>query len=228
MNELDNSRFLLYSEANGRLSQEDGTFQEYGDVEKRDKPLGLKSYIDGEANEVQYSLDEIFNGLVQVRDQYCASVVATVSVLRKRPKATTPALFDQDGPSIEKVDSGVQSDPMPSAESKPRVADVCVGTEDMPFAPPKPQQAAPAERPKETPPSDISVMTTFIGMLFSSIIWVFYTVLVWVPFKIVSTTVFMFVAGLILSCIWLYVAEDQGAGAMGATLDVFYNRPGIM
>jgi hypothetical protein len=233
--EGDKSALVLYDDAMARHRKKtDGEWKDFGDVDDRDKPLGVVMYIDGEANEKEYSLDDVFEGAVAARHHYCSSLVVAAAALRlqKDSQPPVPALVSEQPPPTSP--EPVQLKPAAKVET----SEICVGTEDLPFPPvakaPDGAQQVAASKPKSPskpppPTEDVTdVLSVFFSMFFGSIFWAIWTVFVRIPLRIVATTVYMLIGAMILSVVWVYVADDNGAAAMGAVTTSIYNRPGIV
>jgi hypothetical protein len=226
----DNSILALYDEstARHRTKQSNAGWQEFGNVDERDKPLGSIMYIDGEANEKEYSLDDVFEGAVAARHHYCSSLVVAAATLRAQKNSQPPPLTSEP----------TQVKPAPKAET----SEISVGTEDLPFPPAA--KAAPSDgaekaaaskskspsKPQPPPPAEdvTDVLSVFFSMFFGSIFWAIWTIFVTIPLRIISTTLYMLIGAMILSVVRVYLADDNGAAAMGAVVTSMYNRPGIL
>jgi hypothetical protein len=232
MIEGDKSVLALYdvSTVRHRTKTSHGGWTEYGNVDERDKPLGSIMYIDGEANEKEYSLDDVFEGAVAARHHYCSSLVVAAATLRSQKNSQPPVpelVSEQPPPTSEPA----QVKPVPKVET----SEICVGTEDLPF--PAAAKAAPSDgaskpkSPSKPPPpaEDVTdVLSVFFSMFFGSIFWVIWTIFVSIPLRIISTTFYMLIGVMILSVVQVYLADDNGAAAMGAVVTSMYNRPGIV
>ena len=178
--------------------------------------------VDGEANEREYSLDDVFEGAVAARHHYCSLLVVAAAALRlqkdSQPPAPAPA-WEQAPPMA----APMQLEQAPKAET----SKICVGTEDLPF-PPAPKQgdrAAPPSKPKSAskppppPTEDVTdVLSVFSSLFFGSIFWILWTDFVRIPMKMITTTLYMLVGGMLLSVVWVYLADDNSASEMGAAL----------
>lgn len=233
MIEGDKSIMALYDTATvrHRTKESGGSWKEFGNVDELDKPLGSIMYIDSEANEKEYSLDDVFEGAVAARHHYCSSLVVAAATLRSQ-KNSQPPVSEQPPPTSEPT----------QLQQKPKVetSEICVGTEDLPFPPAA--KGAPADgaekvaaskpkSPSKPPPpaEDVTdVLSVFFSMFFGSIFWAIWTVFVRIPMRIVSTTLYMLIGVMILSVVRVYLADDNGAVAMGAIVTSMYNRPGIV
>lgn len=239
--EADGSVVALYGEAMVRhQTAGDGMWNDFGNVDDRDKPLGSVTYIDSDANEKDYSLDEVFEGAVAARNHYCSSLVVAAAAMRSQKASQLPALVVEQSPPV------TMSMPMKQSP-KPETSEICVGTEDLPFPAPtasaangdptpqengkgKDKDRIPAKKKKAPPPpaDDNDVLSVFMSMFFGTIFSVIWTIFVRIPLQILATTFYLLMGGMLLSMVWLYLAEDNGAGAMGAFTDSMYNRPGIL
>jgi hypothetical protein len=233
MIEGDKSVLALYDDATvrHRTKESDGTWKDHGNVDERDKPLGSIMYIDGKANEKEYSLDDVFEGAIAARHHYCSSLVVAAAALRlqKNSQPSVPELVSEQSPPTS---GPTQLKQTPKVET----SEICVGTEDLPFPPAT--KAAPSDgaqkaskSPSKPPPptEDVTdVLSVFFSMFFGSIFWAIWTVFVRIPLRIIATTVYMLVGVMILSMVGVYLADDNGAAAMGAVVTSMYNRPGIV
>ena len=91
---------------------------------------------------------------------------------------------------------------------------------------PKPEKKKSAPPPEEEEAVS-DVLSDMLGLLFVSIFSLGYFLLVKLPIRICITTSLGAVVGTILSVLWFYLADDHGAGEMGASLGYGFNRPGI-
>jgi hypothetical protein len=89
---------------------------------------------------------------------------------------------------------------------------------------PEKKQVAP---PPEDEEGASDVLSTVLGFLFVTIFQFVYFLVVKLPFRIAVTTVLASIIGAVLSIVWFYVANDNGAGEMGANLGYGFNRAGI-
>ena len=90
---------------------------------------------------------------------------------------------------------------------------------------PEKKQVAPSPPPEEEGASD--VLSNVLGIFFISIFQLVYFLVVKLPIRIAVTTVLASIVGAALSIVWFYVASDNGAGEMGASLGYGFNRAGI-
>jgi hypothetical protein len=237
--EADGSVLAVYGEAMVRHKKgPNGEWKDYGNMDERDKSLGSVMFIDGEANEKEYSLDDVFEGAVAARHHYCSSLVVAAAALRLQKDSQPPALVSEQPPPTFQP---MQLEQAPKVETN----EICVGTEDLPFPPapnpgakaalPNGAQKAPekkaksASKPPPPPTEDVAdVLSVIFSLFFGNLFWIIWTALVRIPLKIFATTLYMLIGGMILSVVWVYLADDNGASAMGAVMGSMYNRPGIV
>jgi hypothetical protein len=225
---------------------DDNDWKEFANVDELDRPLGNVSFIDENANEGDYSLDQVFEGALMAREHYCSSLFSTaLGLYQNSIKQQAQQQQQQQVPETIVHVKEYVSDP------KPETGEMCVGTEELDFpttiqVPKKVAveaaaaaagtgatpvaAAAPQKDKKASPPPDENssdVLTVGVGMFVSFFFGLLWTVLVRIPFKIFSTALAMTTAFCILSVVWLYLADDHGASLMGATTTFSYNRPGI-
>ena len=85
----DHSVLLLFDTAGVRYRTNPfGDFKVVPNVDDLDRPLGTVSYIDADANEKDYSLDEILEEALLVREQYCSTMISTAFGFQQRPVET--------------------------------------------------------------------------------------------------------------------------------------------
>lgn len=72
--------------------ESNGQWHEFGDAPEKGEPLGYVSIVDGNTGEeIQYSLDEVYEGAVAVREQYCLSVLSSAAGIHAASKDGTQA-----------------------------------------------------------------------------------------------------------------------------------------
>jgi len=222
----DGSLFTIYGENRARHQSEDGTVTDFDTV--KDSTLGSVTYIDRDANEKEYSLDELYESAFYVREHYASSILSGADSLRLRGASMKPP-----PPSSQQ---GVSSPPPPAATvGKPETQDKAVSTDKVEEPQPpnqaKPEEAAPQKKkapapmPEDSSPDVLgSVFVLFISVIFS----VFWFVLVGFPLRVLRSTLVLACSAVLLSFLWLQLADDNGAGEIGATMKMYTNRPGIM
>ncbi|CAB9528816.1 expressed unknown protein [Seminavis robusta] len=116
----DSSTLTLSSNSDVRHNNvESDEWKEFGNVDKMLKPLGTVTYIDTDAVEKDYSLDEIYEGAVSARETYCTSVMSMALGLKVRG----PAVNQAPAPS-----------PVPLPTKKPvQTSEIGVNTDDLPI-----------------------------------------------------------------------------------------------
>lgn len=218
-----------------RLQNSDGEWKNYGDIEERGQPLGSVTYVDSGANDKTYSLDDIVEAALAAREHYCSAILSTAAYIKDRPAVP------QSEPSVQQpIFRSPAADSVPPLVSTGS-SDACVGTEDLPFPAepraelksvgsqadaPEPEHAARPPPPEEDDSPD--VLATFAGIFFSTMAWVTWTIFVRTPLRIINTTFVLAVSAVLLSFVWLFIADDHGGSEMGASMGASYNPPGIL
>lgn len=203
----DGTIMAVYGEGQARHQTAKGDWEDFGAVYERDAPLGSVSYIDNNAVESEYSLDEIFEGAMAVREHYCSTILSTAAGL--------------------KLHASMQSAP-PSLGGPPKkvgTVEIGVDTKDLP-QPPSAEPKKKKKAPEPEPQSD--VMSVAVNMFASGLFNLLWGIFIGFPIKVLTTTLALAVAVLILGMAWVYLADDHGAGSMGAGIHYYYNPPGIM
>ncbi|KAG7343642.1 hypothetical protein IV203_021650 [Nitzschia inconspicua] len=210
----DNSVMLLFDKAGVRYnknSTSDGGWKMIPNVEELDRPLGFVTYIDEQAKELEYSLDDIVEEAMLVREQYSSSMINTALSLKDRPPAATPAAVEAaEVPSLAKApskDVGTETDEkgMMTAPTMSITVENIASADDTT----KPAAAADSTSP---PAEDISgssdVLTVFMGMILSSVFGLIYSVMIGLPLRIVQTVFVMTVVYALVNMMYLYLADD--------------------
>jgi len=71
----------------GSFSDEDELdWAMFDQVEDMDRSLGCVAYIDGEGNDCEYWLDDIYEDAIKVRDSYCVAISAAATALKDNSK----------------------------------------------------------------------------------------------------------------------------------------------
>lgn len=190
-------------------------FKHVADVDALDRPLGHVTYIDGQANEKEYSLDEVLEEALLVREQYCGTLTSTALAL--------------PDPQPQEVQVQQPQKPPPS-ETKP--------AETKP-PPPQQHQQAPPDDGADSGSSDVLVV--FLGMVVSFFFNLVWGIFVGTPVKIAKTTVVLVAATMLVQALHLYLADgytewalreatSRGSSAMLASDLAFYSNqhPGLL
>jgi hypothetical protein len=196
--------------------------------EDLDRPqLGYVTYIDEQANELEYSLDDVLDEALMVREQYSSAVINTALGLKDRPTPSPTTLV----PAVS-VTTEVEGTTTPSLAKAPS-KDVAVETDEKGMmtapatsikiepSPPTDVNTAVADNTKAitstTPPSSSSpdettgssdILTLLMSMILSSVVGLIYFVLIGLPWKIVQTIVIMTAIYTIVNLVFLYMAQD--------------------
>lgn len=218
--EADMSILLLFRDDEVRHTMLSGVSTEYGNVGDRpmDECLGRVSYIDKEANEKEYSLDELFRYADFVRNSYCNTIISVAGSSRNQQ-----VNLSESSPIAKNLTKTGPVMPIRSVQtSEKAVATDFEAVIDRKQGPPQQKEAKsnkPPLPPEEAP--GVGVIGTFIGFL-SSLFWFVCVVL---PMRVLKTTFVLTVSVVLMAHLWLYLADDNGAGAMRATAYAFSNRP---
>lgn len=216
----DNSLLAINGDCEVRHRQTfDNKWKEFGNIKDDDTTLGYVTYIDSDASEKQYLLDDICEGALSVREHYCSSILSTAEVIRKL-SPTTPA------PSIHETLSPMSV----SAVEKSPMSDANVGTEDLLSAKGdleviKKETVAPSYDPPTESASE--ALSTAVGWFFSTIFRIIWFLVVRIPFMVLTHVIAIVLAVVVLSIIQMYVADDNGAAAIGSNIVFMPNAPGI-
>jgi hypothetical protein len=223
---LDESLLVVYAEGEVRhQNPADGTWTPYGNYFTRSDPLGDIAYIDSDANEKEYSLDEIADTAMAVREHYCGAFRTAALGFQRRGILQTP-------PTPLQVNTEGPPSMMQPAQVSTPTADACVGTEekvstaagaaDPAAAVPREARPLPPDAAMEDPSSD--VFSTFIGMLVSLV----YFFVVKVPCAVFYTTFIWALTAVCLACIYILVVHYMGSSHLSPGLGYYHNQPGIM
>jgi hypothetical protein len=195
---VDGTLFVVSGDAIARHQDPSGNWMEFGNVYERDDPLGVFF-----VNDQELSLDDVFEEATAIRNQYCTSVQSTAAGLKASHANQDPSAQQQS--------------------AKGGTSEAKVGTEDM-------KGGTPEKAAKQAPPPEASsdILLVFMRMILGPIISFVWFVLITLPFQVFSWMVSLFIAICVLSIMWLYFADDHGAGAMGAGMNMYCNTPGIL
>jgi hypothetical protein len=228
----DKSVMLLFDLAGVRYKisahqDEDFTMIENVDDMVDRSILGQISYIDEQANELEYSLDEILEEALLVREQYASTMISTALGLDKRPPAVVPAGTAESGsqPAIPKApsrDVGVETEEKGMTTDVPKTIETN-GDKTVAVA----DKATPPPRAVEDAHSGSSdVLTMFFSWSITSILGLIYFVVIGLPLKIVQAVFIMTVAYFVFNMMYFYVAQDynewviQSSGGSVTVIDL--------
>jgi hypothetical protein len=222
--DADQSIFVLHGEGEVRHhSTVTGISTEYGNVDERSGALGSVPYVDKNALDREYSLDELYEYAVSVRGHYCTTIRSFAAALQLHPEppaadaSTMPTntLISAPKVAVETVDKSVATD-------TPKVSNV---TEESNLHT-KTQQSAPLPPVDEDTSSD--VLGSFIHLFFSAILGTIWFIVVKLPLRILTSTVVLAASMALLSYLWLYFVDENGQMEIAATSGMYFNRPGIV
>jgi len=218
----DQSLLTVYGAGQARHQPKVGRTTEFG----IDDVLGSLTYIDKDANEKEYSLDELYEAATQVREHYCSIVRSTADGLRLRG-LDGPMMVQQSPASAQ--DSPRNSSSATRVETQDKaVATDMVGSEQPPAAADKAEQKKPKPAPPPPEDSGPDILASAIQLFFSSIFSLVWFLVVGLPLRILTSTFVLAASAVLLSYLWLLLADDHGAGELGATVRMYTNQPGIM
>ncbi len=242
-------------------------FKTFDDVEYMEGSLGKIIFIDEEGNDGEYWLDPVYEEALNIRESYCSNVFSAALALKAASTSPEPFVggpshgngFGQQFHSASPPGLDQQSPPGPSHAlpngnvPKPPVANVCVGTEDMPKpkvsdAGTKPQQPATAStststskqqqqqppkpkkkkqpKQKEEPVDDASGSVDILPhfiLFFFSSIFSMIWFILMFPVRVTRVFLTSAVMFAIGHFLWMHFADIQDAMNMGAAIDTQYN-----
>ncbi len=168
-------------------------WKHFEDVDAEDRPLGHVTYIDGQANEKEYSLDEILEEALLVREQYCGTLTSTAMAL----------------PDLKQQQQQQQQPPAQKEEPEPQ----------QPQKQQQPQQQQKQQQQQPPPDTDIDsgssdVLVVFLGMVVSFVFNLIYGIFIGTPLKILRTCFVLVVASVVLQTLHLYLADGYNEWAL--------------
>ena len=193
------SQFSLTDMASIRYQVNDD-LKSVANLDQLDRPLGTVTYIDNEGTERDYSLDQLVEEALLVREQYCRSLTSTALGFKDRPVPEPKVVV---------------------AEDKSLMSSIAVDTSDIPYPPatievPKKEGQENLVKPKEIVEEKASSsgddFAFFIGWIIKSIFQFVKWILIGLPLAIVRTTLVSASAIVILSIIYLYLFEQYHNG----------------
>ena len=217
----DNSIFLLFGEGDVRhQSNVTGMSTDYGCVEERSTAIGNVMYVDKNAIDKEYSLDELCELALSVRGHYCTTVRSFAAALQLHPD---PQISRTTPRTSEIITEEMKSKAIDTA-------DKAVATEDLKGNEEEKATKENSQVLKEHPlPHDdeatIDVLASFIQLFFSMIFGTIWFTFVTLPFRILTTTVVMALSAILLSYIWLFFIDENGE--LGSSMRMDSNRPGF-
>lgn len=123
-----------------------------------------------------------------------------------------------------------------ASPQKSPTADACVGTEEIAFPPPTQKQTEPGQATtpdkkksegKAAPPpvefddgsGSTDALSMMLGFIFSTVFNITYFFLIGLPVRVVKYSITLLVLYVTLITLRLYLADDNGAMIMGASVD---------
>jgi hypothetical protein len=170
--------------------------------------LGAIRYIDDTANEQEYSLDLILEEALQVRQQYCSTMMTTALGFSQRKVSSDNAPVASKETTLTKAETN----------------EIGVDTADIPVSVPKEVRVDDTKSKKATKEekqskmeddnddsSAADVLTVFIGIILKSIFSFLWWLVVGLPIATVKTSITYILAFAILGTIYLYgINEHHG------------------
>lgn len=229
----DGSILSLHGSNFVRHRSGDCEWREFGNVDELGQPLGSITYIDSDASEKDYSLDDIFYGAELARENYCISIVSMGVGL----KANEEYMRGKRSVVTAPTKAAVVANPV-----QKQTVEVGVGTEGLhiPTSAPAPASASglknsavsEQEQPSTSPPTfedeGSDTVSLFVGAFGSLLVWMFKAVLVTFPLTVLSFGFAMLLFFAAICLISLQLTDFNGAVGMGAKIDTMFNSPGIV
>jgi len=186
-------------------------WKHFDDVDALDRPLGHITYIDSMANEKEYSLDEVLEEALLVREQYCGTVTSTALAL------------ERDGRPSERQQQQQQTQPQesqkpPRSDSRTKEQAPAAGT-DAPKNAPQKAPEKPKPTPRQVPAEDAGadssdVLVAFLGMVFSFFFRLVWGTFVQTPLRIVQTTIVLIASWALIQTLFFYLADGYNEWAL--------------
>jgi hypothetical protein len=232
----DNSALLLFHKAGVRYkTSTTSDWKVVNNVEELDRPLGFVTYIDEQAKELEYSLDDILEEALMVREQYSSSIINTALGLKDRPppaaQATEAALakVPSKDVAVETEEKGMMTAPATTVMVE-KNGDKAQGAT---------KTAPPVATLKDDTVGSSDMLTMLMSMILSSVLGLIYFVVIGLPLRIVQAVFVLTVAYAIFNMIYYYMAVDYnnwliqesgGAAVSSEDLVLYYSniQHGIM
>jgi len=254
----DNSPFLLFDTAGIRYKTNPYSTDPFVHIENVDldvdRPLGHITYMDEQTGmEREYSLDEILEEALLIREQYCGTLTSTALGLDR--------LRGEDGPSVvqqQQQQHPVQEVQIPGGDldlQKASSKDVGVETDEKGMIGPDTSSPPEQQQNQQKPPpgteeaeaeddaGSSDVLVVFIGMMFSAFFKLLFGLFVSLPLRVVRSIVVLTISYILIQSALMYCANGYHEWILTVnndpvnpfqfklTLDDFIshtNRPGIM
>lgn len=236
----DQSLLLLHGTAGIRYFNKNGNKKDIPNVDELDRPLGTISYIDAQANEKDYSLDEILEQALLVREQYCSTMMSTAMGLKDRPPPSAPTdeVPNSPPPGVQPStsDVGIGTDPTefpPESLNVPSTSkDAAAKTKGSALITPEDVTAKKGKTTQEDHRSSSGdVLAIFLGIIFKGLFGVIHWFFIALPVKIVTTSLIAFGSFCVLGMTYLYLLEDHNLTVLNGTgqASLYYtNAPGVL
>lgn len=198
------------SDAANNDNNNENDWHHFENVDALDRPLGHVTYIDSAANEKEYSLDEILEEAMLVREQYCGTLTSTALGLDAQalPSSNDDA---RTGPSSSMAMSMSETTTSSTATLEPNPSKAKAPSKDVPE---QQQQPPPPPQKEEAGGGSSDVLVVFVGMIASLFVKLVWGVVVGTPLRIIRTAVVLVAAGCILQALHLYLLDDYTTWAL--------------
>lgn len=202
-----------------------GTFENIPNVQDS---LGFVSYIDDTANEQQYSLDEILEEALSVREQYCSTMMTTaLGFQQRKPVMAQPATEAAAlSPEPEVAEIGVDTSDIPIPQEiavnsgKGKIAKKQEAEKEEPKKKEPKKEAKDMEDDGSTGAGD--VLTIFIGMVVKSLFGFVWWVLIGLPLATIRASVTIVFASAVVGMLYLYTLNGHYGGMLQENEAFFY------
>tara|TARA_B110001450_G_C17508583_1_gene435408 strand:- start:34 stop:858 length:825 start_codon:yes stop_codon:yes gene_type:complete len=218
----DNSPLLLFGTAGVRYNTNHNSneWTHINNVDTDlDRPLGYITYIDENAMEREYSLDEILEEALLVREQYCGTVTSTALG------------FDGRGP-VQAEQRPLQPVQIPGGIEKAPSRDIAVETDERGIgtdAPPPSQyqeeqggSPSTGEKIADDQGASSDVLIVFIGMMGTLLLKLLLGIVIGIPLRIVRALIVFTAAYIIIQIVHMHYADGYNQWLLH-----LYNDPAI-
>jgi hypothetical protein len=215
----DNSALLLFHKAGVRYkTSTTSDWKVVDNVEELDKPLGYVTYIDEQAKELEYSLDDIVEEALMVREQYSSSMINMALGLKNQPLQPAAATAEGSMPALAKApskDVAVETEEKGTMTAPATTATVAKDKSAKDKVGSAARNAPSAAEDQNNTAGSSDMLTMFMGMILSSIIGLIYFVVIGLPLRIVQTVCLLTMAYVIFNMIYFYLAIDYNNWLIG-------------
>ena len=203
----DESVLCLFGKAGVRYRiTPTGNFESYPNIGQ--KVFGSISYIDDTANEQEYSLDQILEEALAVRDQYCSTMMTTALGFQQRKPQLAPApAAAQTAEKASVAEIGVNTMPTEIEIGEGKDKKVESKPEKETSKPKKQKEVDPVDDDDSSGAAD--VLTIFLGMVAKSIFGFVWWIILGLPLAAIRTSLTFILATAVLGMLYLYALNDH-------------------